>query len=122
MRCGEARRVARSFAPCRWGSTRPAATLLELLVVLAVMALVASLATLSVRGPERGPRSDPWTLLADARRRALRDGRYATIVARIDGRPAVATAFPDGRVAADSAFGVNGLTGQPLAPQAGVPR
>lgn len=88
-------------------------TLIELLVVLAILGVVAGVAGLSFRRPAPvTTASRAAALVAEARRRAIHDGRSITITVQHDGRAHAVTARPDGSVLADSVLAVDRLTGR----------
>lgn len=98
---------------------RRGVTMLELLVVLAILGVIGSVVGLGFRSAapaEPGSLEDAWSVIRDARGKAVREGRAVVVIATL--RDALgtsvthhATALPDGSVIADSALGVSRLAG-----------
>ena len=85
-------------------------TLIEVIVVITIVGVTTTLTALAIpRVIERAP-DDPARVLADARRRALRDG--VAVVARVlvDSVMQEIVALPDGSIVADTGVAIEPLT------------
>lgn len=93
-------------------------TLVELVVTLLILGVIGGVAGVQLARVGRVVPDPPYAALANARRRALAEGRAVTSLVSVDGRWALVTALPDGRLLADSATGLDMLSGQVARPDA----
>lgn len=87
-------------------------TLVELMVVLVLLGLMAGVVGLAWH-PRAAPSSEhtEWTVITQARSRALESGTTVRVHVTVAGRPVVVAALPDGSLIAPAGLSIDALTG-----------
>ncbi len=85
-------------------------TLIEVVVVVAIIGVIAGVTALTLPRVVELPASDPGRVLAEARRKALREGLPHVARLMIDSAVHEAVALPDGSVVTDTGVAVEPFT------------
>ena len=85
-------------------------TLIEVVVVLTLLGIIGSVTALTIPRVREQPQADAGQVLAEVRRRALRDGAPVTAQLLIDSAAHEVVVLPDGSVVIDSSVALDRLT------------